>query len=158
MTRDSGSSGGSSSSSSSGSSEMKEYTKAKDTRGTGAAKDLADAVASLVSDNGSSASVSRDNPTGTNFGGARSLSSNTGGGGGGGLAYSAVPGLEGAPSDGGTSTAPRSDASVILAGQINRRPDRSPARSNNFVSLVSGAGSLGRRSSESKRTLIGGAA
>ena len=52
---------------------------------------------------------------------------------------------------------PRSDFSVVLAGQVGRRPDRSPARSNNFVSLVGGSGGLGRKTSEAKRSLIGGA-
>lgn len=52
---------------------------------------------------------------------------------------------------------PRSDFSVVLAGQVGKRPDRNPARSNNFVSLVGGSGGLGRRTSEAKRSLIGGA-
>lgn len=52
---------------------------------------------------------------------------------------------------------PRSDFSVVLAGQVGRRPDRSAARSNNFVSLVGGAGGLGRKTSQAKRSLIGGA-
>jgi hypothetical protein len=52
---------------------------------------------------------------------------------------------------------PRSDFSTVLAGQVQRRPERNPARSTNFVSLIGGAGGLGRRSENSKRTLIGGA-
>lgn len=36
-------------------------------------------------------------------------------------------------------------------------PARNPAQSNNFLSIVGGAGGLGRRSTNSKRTLIGGA-
>jgi hypothetical protein len=53
------------------------------------------------------------------------------------------------------NTSPRSDFSVILAGQVGNRPNRSPARSNNFISLIGGAGGLGRR--QAQRTLIGGA-
>jgi hypothetical protein len=52
---------------------------------------------------------------------------------------------------------PRSDFSVVLAGQVGKRPDRSAARSNNFISLVGGAGGLGRKTSQAKRSLIGGA-
>lgn len=62
---------------------------------------------------------------------------------------------DGAPGE--TQTAARTDSSVVLAGQVNRRPDRSPARSNNFVSMIGSAGGLGRRSGDAKRTLIGGA-
>lgn len=51
----------------------------------------------------------------------------------------------------------RTDSSPVLAGQSQRRPDRSPSRSTNFASIVGGAGGLGRRSETSKRTLIGGA-
>lgn len=65
----------------------------------------------------------------------------------------AVDGAEGTTITNG----PRSDFSVVLAGQVGRRPERSAARSNNFVSLVGGAGGLGRRTSEAKRSLIGGA-
>jgi hypothetical protein len=54
-------------------------------------------------------------------------------------------------------TSPRTDSSVVLAGQVGLKKNRSPARSNNFVSLASGAGSLGRKPSNSKRSLIGGA-
>ena len=61
------------------------------------------------------------------------------------------------PENTSITATPRSDFSVVLAGQVGRRADRSPSRSNNFVSLVGGAGGLGRRSAESKRTLIGGA-
>lgn len=67
-----------------------------------------------------------------------------------------TPSAEGPESTSITGT-PRSDFSVVLAGQTGKRPDRSPSRSNNFVSLISGAGSLGRRSENAKRTLIGGA-
>jgi len=62
--------------------------------------------------------------------------------------------------DGGETTnteTPRGDSSVVLAGQVGAKKDRSPARSNNFVSLVGGAGGLGRKTSTAKRTLIGGA-
>lgn len=55
------------------------------------------------------------------------------------------------------TSGPRSDFSVVLAGQVGKRPDRSPSRSNNFVSLIGGAGGLGRKGQEAKRTLIGGA-
>lgn len=72
-----------------------------------------------------------------------------------------VGGGPAAPVDGpeGTTVAggPRSDFSVVLAGQTGKRPERSAARSNNFVSLVGGAGGLGRKTSEAKRSLIGGA-
>lgn len=64
-----------------------------------------------------------------------------------------VDGPEGTTVTGG----PRSDFSVVLAGQTGKRPERSAARSNNFVSLVGGAGGLGRKTSEAKRSLIGGA-
>lgn len=63
----------------------------------------------------------------------------------------------GGPIDTTITAGPRSDYSVVLAGQVGNRPNRSPYRSNNFVSLVSGAGSLGRKTNESKRSLIGGA-
>lgn len=71
-------------------------------------------------------------------------------------ANAAVPDAAAPDAPAGTDT-PRSDFSVILAGQTARRPDRSPSRSNNFVSMVGGAGGLGRRSDTAKRTLIGGA-
>ena len=50
---------------------------------------------------------------------------------------------------------PRPDFSQVLAGQIKNRPNRTPARSTNFVSLIGQAGGLGRKSAG--RTLIGGA-
>lgn len=52
---------------------------------------------------------------------------------------------------------PRSDFSVVLAGQTGNKPNRGPALSNKFVSIVGSAGGLGRKSSAAKRTLIGGA-
>lgn len=123
----------------------------------------------------SSSSTTRYVPTsppagGKSFGGtpaAHGGSSEGGGGGRGGDAIGTTinqkaPENSGGASGGGpvdtTVTAgPRSDYSVVLAGQVGKRPDRSPYRSNNFVSLVSGAGSLGRKANESKRSLIGGA-
>lgn len=55
------------------------------------------------------------------------------------------------------NTNPRGDFSVVLAGLQGERANRGPARSNSFISLIGGAGGLGRRTSEAKRTLIGGA-
>lgn len=94
--------------------------------------------------------------------GARSLETGGAGGDGGktpvGTTVNQTPAAntEG-PESTNISSAPRSDFSVVLAGQTGNRPNRSAARSNNFVSLVGGAGGLGRKTDAAKRTLIGGA-
>lgn len=97
---------------------------------------------------------------------AETLYPNQGNGSGGGpvdttVEQKPVGGGPAAPVDGPEGTTvtsgPRSDFSVVLAGQTGKRPERSAARSNNFVSLVGGAGGLGRKTSDAKRSLIGGA-
>ena len=172
MTTSGGSSGGSSSKDSSGSSNDSLYEKRKDTAGTGRVKDLTGSTTASLSetsggDKNTIAAVSKGASSVYESGGGsnRSLSPTTGGGGGGGGAPQTggpnpgvvTPGTtEGVENTSITAT-PRSDFSVVLAGQVGKRPDRSPARSNNFISLVGGAGGLGRRSAEAKRSLIGGA-
>jgi len=117
--------------------------------GTGADKNLGGASPYSGSSIGSGVS----NP--------QSLSPTSGGGGGGpvGTTVNQTPAAAAPDGPEGTTitAAPRSDYSVVLAGQVGNRPNRSPSRSNNFVSLVGGAGGLGRATNESKRTLIGGA-
>lgn len=78
-------------------------------------------------------------------------------GGGGGGAVGTTISQAAAENADAANASPRTDSSVVLAGQVGTKPNRSPSRSNNFVSLASGAGSLGRRTQEAKRTLIGGA-
>lgn len=174
MTSSGGSSGGGSRSGSSGSDST--YSKKKDTAGTGRAKDLSDAVPVSLSDNGSSGSASRADASS----GGDGLAIQTGrpqsvytptpqaqfgsakGAGdqkpiGTTVTQKPAAGAVDGPENTTVTSTPRSDFSVVLAGQVGRRADRSPSRSNNFVSLVGGAGGLGRRSAESKRTLIGGA-
>lgn len=140
-----------------GSSSDRELEKRKDTAGTGREKDLTNAVTASLSPTGGEASVSKgateiaaSSPY-ASLGSNRSLSP----GGGGSDAVGTTVNQE-ASENAGVAT-PRTDASVILAGQVGTKPDRSPSRSNNFVSLVGGAGGLGRRTQQAKRTLIGGA-
>lgn len=184
MTRESGSSGGGSSSSSSGSSSSKEKNKTKSvSKSTGQV--TTGTIDSLSSSGGDYLPSYQKAPASTVagtgdakiIGGAAGGSSiNTGssipqsiassGGGGGSKAIdttvnqrpaeNAPPTTDGVENTTITAT-PRSDFSVVLAGQTGTRPNRGPARSNNFVSLIGGAGGLGRRTSEAKRTLIGGA-
>lgn len=161
MTTGGGSSGGSGGGSPGGS----DYEKSK-TPSAGRVKDLSGASDTSRSLDGLTASVSKSDslsPTsgaGSAYGGTGGTNSlSPAGGGSGGVPVGVTPGAgDAAPGSGdGSGGTPRSDFSVVLAGQVGKRADRSPSRSNNFVSLVGGAGGLGRRSAESKRTLIGGA-
>lgn len=97
-------------------------------------------------------------------GGGTSTGGGSGGGGtgGGGTGGGGSGGGGGGGGGGGAittdvNTNPRGDFSVVLAGMQGEKANRGPARSNSFISLIGGAGGLGRRTSEAKRTLIGGA-
>ena len=170
MTSDSGSSGGGSSGGSSEKNKTESISKStgKTTSGTltpeqvaqslSGNTDYSKAPASTVA--GTGAPKDTYTPPSVVGGSGIPQSISQGGGGGGGAIDTTVNQTPAAGGDGAETTTvtatPRSDYSVVLAGQVGTKPDRSPARSNNFVSLVGGAGGLGRRTSEAKRTLIGG--
>lgn len=133
---------------------------------TGFDKDFSATSITETSDNGNRGSVSKSAPTvdlssssvyvAPSVGAPRSDEGGKAGGAIGTDVNQKPP--EGGAADGGNgTTSPRSDFSVVLAGQVGTKRDRSPSRSNNFVSMVGGAGGLGRKTDAAKRTLIGGA-